>query len=337
MITMNSLIILSFWESLIELKEFYLWPILAGMLVGILAPLIGSVIVIRRLSFIADTLSHFSLAGITLGVLLAHVLANTVLSGVSPVFMGIVFSVTGTFFIEKLRGFYKNYKELSMPIVMSLGAALTGIFIALSNGTSSNMTNSLLFGSIFTVSLKDLIIVLIMAIGIIIFIVFYERKIISLCFDETFARVSGIRVKGLQLAITVILAIFISTTMQMFGVLLISALMIVPVAASILIGKSFKNTIVIACVFSELSIILGIYFSYVFSLPSGSLIVIINIIILLIVMGLNIIAKKQKKNKIEKENLNNYSITNTIETETSIIMSTKDPDKMIDDNNKNSN
>ena len=237
--TMNSLIILSFWESLIELKEFYLWPILAGMLVGILAPLIGSVIVIRRLSFIADTLSHFSLAGITLGVLLAHVLANTVFSGVSPVFMGIVFSVTGTFFIEKLRGFYKNYKELSMPIVMSLGAALTGIFIALSNGTSSNMTNSLLFGSILAVSLKDLIIVLIMAIGIIIFIVFYKRKIISLCFDETFARVSGIRVKGLQLTITVILAIFISTTMQMFGVLLISALMIVPVAASILIGKSF--------------------------------------------------------------------------------------------------
>lgn len=328
---MNSMLLLSFWQSLIELKEFYIWPILAGLLVGVLAPLIGSVIVIRRLSFIADTLSHFSLAGITFGVLLAQILANTVFSGISPVFMGIVFSVTGTFLIEKLRGFYKNYKELSMPIVMSLGAALTGIFIALSNGSSSNMTNSLLFGSIFTVSLKDLIIVSIMAIGIIIFIIFYERKIISLCFDETFARVSGVRVKGLQLTITVILAIFISTTMQMFGVLLIAALMIVPVAASILIGKSFKNTIVISCIFSELSILLGIYFSYVFGLPSGSLIVIINIIILILVMGFNYIAKMQKKNKIDKQNDYTSAITNTIETETSIIMSTKDTDQINED------
>ena len=303
---MNSMIILGFWQSIIELSEFYIWPILAGSIVGILAPLIGSVIVIRRLSFIADTLSHFSLAGIT------------------PVFVGIVFSVGGTFLIEKLRGFYKNYKELSMPIVMSLGAALTGIFIALSNGSSSNMTNSLLFGSIFSVTATDLIYVLLMALGIILFIIFYYKKIVCLCFDETFARVSGIKVKALQLSITVILAIFISTTMQMFGVLLISALMIVPVAASILIGKSFKNTIIIAAVFSEISILLGIYLSYVFELPSGSLIVILNILILVVVMIINNFTKIQKKTTLDKI-LETYNTTsnNVLETATSITVSTK--------------
>lgn len=320
---MNSFILLGFWQSIIELSEFYIWPILAGSIVGILAPLIGSVIVIRRLSFIADTLSHFSLAGITFGVLLAQILSNTIFKNLSPVFVGIVFSVGGTFLIEKLRGFYKNYKELSMPIVMSLGAALTGIFIALSNGTSSNMTNSLLFGSIFTVSSTDLIYILIMAVGIVLFIIFYYKKIVCLCFDETFARVSGIRVKTLQLSITVILAIFISTTMQMFGVLLISALMIVPVAASILIGKSFKKTVIIAAVFSEISILLGIYLSYVFELPSGSLIVIINIAILIVIMVLNSFTKKQKKTTIAKL-LENYTETpNTfIETPSCITVST---------------
>ena len=145
---MNSYLFLSFWQSLIEYKDIFVWPILASLLVGVLAPLIGSVIVIKRLSFIADTLSHFSLAGITFGVLLARILSETIFSGVSPVIMGIIFSVSGTFLIEKLRGFYKNYKELSMPIVMSFGAALTGIFIALSHGSSSSMTNSLLFGSL---------------------------------------------------------------------------------------------------------------------------------------------------------------------------------------------
>lgn len=320
---MSNLVILGFWQSIIELSEFYIWPILAGSIVGILAPLIGSVIVIRRLSFIADTLSHFSLAGITFGVLLAQILSNTIFKGISPVFVGIVFSVGGTFLIEKLRGFYKNYKELSMPIVMSLGAALTGIFIALSNGSSSNMTNSLLFGSIFTVSSTDLIYILIMAIGIILFIIFYYKKIVCLCFDETFARVSGIRVKTLQLSITVVLAVFISTTMQMFGVLLISALMIVPVAASILIGKSFKKTVIIAAIFSEISILLGIYLSYVFALPSGSLIVILNILILILVMGLNSLTKTQKKTNIAKL-LESYTQTSNtfIETPSCITVST---------------
>ena len=320
---MSSFIFLGFWQSIIELSEFYIWPILAGLIVGVLAPLIGSVIVIRRLSFIADTLSHFSLAGITFGVLLAQILSETVFKNISPVFVGIVFSVGGTFLIEKLRGFYKNYKELSMPIVMSLGAALTGIFIALSNGSSSNMTNSLLFGSIFTVSSVDLIYILVMAIGIILFIIFYYKKIVCLCFDETFARVSGIRVKTLQLSITVVLAIFISTTMQMFGVLLLSALMIVPVAASILIGKSFKKTVIIAAVFSEISIFSGIYLSYVFELPSGSLIVIINIIILIAVMILNSLTKTQKKTNIAKL-LETYTETSDtfIETPSCITVST---------------
>ena len=108
---MNSLYILGFWQSIADLTDFYIWPILAGLLVGVLAPLIGSVIIIRRLSFIADTLSHFSLAGTCLGVLLGQILSSTIFTELSPVIMGIIFSVAGTFIIEKLRGFYKNYKE----------------------------------------------------------------------------------------------------------------------------------------------------------------------------------------------------------------------------------
>ena len=112
--------------------------------------------------------------------------------------------------------------------------------------------------------------------------------------------------------------------MQMFGVLLISALMIVPVAASILIGKSFKNTIIIAAVFSEISILLGIYLSYVFELPSGSLIVILNILILVVVMIINNFTKIQKKTTLDKI-LETYNTTsnNVLETATSITVSTK--------------
>ena len=315
---MNSLYILGFWQSIADLTDFYIWPILAGLLVGALAPLIGSVIIIRRLSFIADTLSHFSLAGTCLGVLLGQILSSTIFTELSPVLMGIIFSVAGTFIIEKLRGFYKNYKELSMPIVMSLGAALTGIFIALSNGSSSNLTNTLLFGSIFTVAFEDFILILIIAIGILVFALIYYKKIISLCFDETFAKISGIKVKGLQLAITIILAIFISVSMQLVGVLLISSLMIVPIASSILIGKSFKNTCIIAVVFSEISIIFGIYLSFILELPSGSLIVILNILILIAIMVISRFRPHRKKEKQESTNDTIIFSDNIVETDTSI-------------------
>ena len=328
---MNSLYILGFWQSIADLTDFYIWPILAGLLVGVLAPLIGSVIIIRRLSFIADTLSHFSLAGTCLGVLLGQILSSTIFTELSPVLMGIIFSVAGTFIIEKLRGFYKNYKELSMPIVMSLGAALTGIFISLSNGSASAMAMTLLFGSIFTIDFYNFILILIMSIGIIIFIHIFYRKIVSLCFDETFARISGVKIKALQLGITIILAIFISITMQMIGVLLVSALMIVPVAASILIGKSFKNTCIISIVFSEFSILVGIYLSYILELPSGSLIVVINILILILILIYSKFSSKQKKDKkdslIIKSTPKNESKENIVETDTSIQMSTIDLDE----------
>lgn len=328
---MNSMLLLGFWQSIIELTDFFLWPILAGIVVGLLAPIIGSVIVIRRLSFIADTLSHFSLAGICLGVLLAQILSNTIFTELSPTLMGIVFSVGGTFLIEKIRSFYKNYKELSMPIVMSLGAALTGIFISLSNGSASAMAMTLLFGSIFTIDFYDFILILIMSIGIFMFIHIFYRKIVSLCFDETFARISGVKIKALQLGITIILAIFISITMQMIGVLLVSALMIVPVAASILIGKSFKNTCIISIVFSEFSILVGIYLSYILELPSGSLIVVINILILILILIYSKFSSKQKKEKkdslIIKSTPKNESKENIVETDTSIQMSTIDLDE----------
>ncbi len=330
MFNQNFLVFLGFFQDLIKYKNIYVYPIIVGVIIGCLAPLIGSVIVIRRLSFIADTLSHFSLAGVCFGVLLAHQLADTVFENtISPIALGIVFSVIGTLLIEKLRSFYKNYKELSMPIVMSFGAALSGIFIALSGDSSSNITSSLLFGSISIVELKDFIVILVMSLIIIIFIVIFYKKIITLCFDETFAKVSGINVKLLQLLITIILAVFISISMEIVGVLLISSLMIVPVASSILVGKSFKNTCIISVIFSEVSILLGIYFSYTLSVPTGSLIVIFNIVILLFIMIYrNLIKCFKKKNTKQLD----YSITidpNTINENVDEVTEINEEDKEI--------
>lgn len=276
--------LVSFFEAFLK-YDIIRYALYAGLLIGILAPLIGSVVVIRRLSFIADTLSHFSLAGVCFGVYLAKLISSITTSfSLDPTILGIIFSVIGTLLIEKLRGFYKNYKELSMPIVMSLGVALSGIFIAASGGSASNLTNSLLFGSLYTISVKDLIFMICFTIFVLIFILIYYQQVIVLCFDETYAKISGINVKGLQLFITIILALFISIFMEIIGVLLISALMIIPVASSILIGKSFKDSCFLSIIFSEISVVFGIIISYSLSLSAGSVIVLINIVILIVIM-----------------------------------------------------
>lgn len=298
-----TLTILNIFKELLEMPAFIRNAFFAGIAIGILAPLVGTVVVIRRLSLIADTLSHFSLAGVAIGVFMSKLPFFTSL-GFDPIIMGIAFSVVGTFLIEKLRGFYKNYKELSMPILMSLGVALSGMFIYLTPGISTNWTTGLLFGSIYSVDLKDIILILILSFFVLIFTILYYKKIVSLCFDEIYSRVSGINVKMIQLGITILLSLVISIFIDLVGVLLISSLMIIPVAAAILIGDSFKNTIVISIIFSEISIIFGFIISYNFKLPTGSTIVLFNLLILFIIML--IIRIRRVKYKNEDINKNDF-------------------------------
>lgn len=289
------MLLTNFFEALFT-YDFIFYALIAGILVGILAPMIGSVVVIRRLSFIADTISHFSLAGVCLGVILSRIIT---FNNVSPVLMGVVFSVLGTFLIEILRNFYKNYKEISMPIVMSLGLALSGLLINISPYINSQYTTSLLYGSIYSVSLSSLIIILFASALIIIFAAFFYKQILSLCFDETFAKISGLKVKLFQLAITIILSLVISLFLNVIGVLLISSLMILPIAAAILIGTSFLKTVLLSIGFSEFSVIFGFIISYHTDLSTGPIIIIINLLIYAVIILIKTIRKRYfKKEKL---------------------------------------
>ena len=281
------MILTSFFEALFK-YDFIFYALIAGILVGVLAPLIGSVVVIRRLSFIADTISHFSLAGVCLGVILSRVI---IFENISPVIMGVVFSVLGTLLIEILRNFYKNYKEISMPIVMSLGLALSGLLINISPYINSQYTTSLLYGSIYSVSLNNLVIILITSAAICIFAGLFYKQIITLCFDETYARISGLKVTILQLSITIILSLVISLFLNVIGVLLISSLMILPVAAAILIGTSFLKTVILSVTFSEVSVICGFIISYHTDLSTGPIIIMINLFIYLVIIVIKLIRK----------------------------------------------
>lgn len=282
---------LSFFSDLFQ-QDFMLRALIAGFLLGILAPLIGSIVVIRRLSFIADTLGHFSLVGIAMSLFLSTLGISIFFE--KPIYLGLLFSVFGGLLIELFRRYYKNYKEISMVIVISLGAALSAIFFSLSKKTGS--LYNYLFGSILTVTNYYIVLILITSIVVGLLFILFGKQILAVSFEEGTAKFLGINVGVFQIVFMIMLSIVVSVLLESAGVLLISSMMIIPVAAGMKVGWSYKSTLIISIVFSELSVFFGLWLAYSLTIPSGAAIVSINVIImLLIAMFKRISLKKQIK------------------------------------------
>ncbi|MDQ0269469.1 metal ABC transporter permease [Cytobacillus purgationiresistens] len=259
--------------------EFLQNAFLTGMIIGVVAPLLGVYIVVRRLSLIADALSHVTLAGIAASLLLEKKILG--LSGLNPIYLGMAFSVTGSLFIEKLRSVYKHYQELAIPIILSGGTGLSVIFISLADGFNTDLFGYL-FGSVSAVSRADLWLILIISIIIIATIIILYKELFLLSFDEEHAKASGIAARSVHFIFIVMVALVIAASMRIVGILLVSALMTLPVAASMRIAKGFKQTIFYSIVFGEVSVLGGLMLAYYLDLAPGGTIVLIAVLILII-------------------------------------------------------
>lgn len=271
--------------------DFLRYTFLTGLLIGIVAPLLGTFLVVRRLSLLADALSHVTLAGIAFGLFMEKQFVTLTLN---PIYSGMGFSVIGAVLIEKLRAIYKGYQELGIPIILSGGVGLSVIFISLANGFNTDLFNYL-FGSVSAVSKSDFLMILGISIFIIVMITLFYKELLTLSFDEEHATVSGIHASRIHFLFIVLTALVIAVSIQIVGVLLVSALMTLPVAAAMRIASSFKQLIVISIIFAETAVISGLISGYYFSIPPGGTIVVASIIILLIAISLNRLTKKFKK------------------------------------------
>ncbi|HEY4602141.1 MAG TPA: metal ABC transporter permease [Cerasibacillus sp.] len=258
--------------------DFLRHTFLTGLLVGIIAPLLGAFLVVRRLSLLADALSHVTLAGISFGLLLEKMM---LLPFLNPLYSGMAFSVIGAILIEKLRHIYKGYQEIGIPIILSGGVGLSVIFIALANGFNNDLFNYL-FGSVSAVSQQDFWTIVGMATLIIFVIRIFYKELLTLSFDEEHATVSGIHSKRIHFLFIVLTALVIAVSIRIVGVLLVSALMTLPVASAMRISHSFKQTVILSIVFAEIAVIVGLISGYYLSIPPGGTIVVVAIIILLV-------------------------------------------------------
>jgi zinc transport system permease protein len=258
--------------------EFLQNAFLTGILIGLVAPLLGVFIVVRRLSLIADALSHVTLAGIAASLLLEKSFVQ--FSGLNPLYLGMFFSVGGSLFIEKLRSVYKHYQELAIPIILSSGIGLGVIFISLANGFNTDLF-SYLFGSVTAVSRTDLWVILIISLFVLILVISLYKELFLLSFDEEYAKASGIAAKTIHFFFIVMVALVIAASMRIVGILLVSSLMTLPVAASIRIAKGFKQTIFMSIIFGEISVLGGLFTAYYLNLAPGGTIVMIAVLILI--------------------------------------------------------
>jgi zinc transport system permease protein len=240
----------------------------AGLIIGIIAPLIGIFLVLRRYSLIADTLSHVSLAGVAIGLLLK----------INPLLTAIVAAVASSLAIEKLRLSKRVYGESALSIFLSGSLALAIVLISLSNGFKGDLLNYL-FGSIVTVKQSDVLLIGGLGAVVIVLIAAFYKELVYTTFDEEAAKVSGIPTGFINLLLIILAALTIALAIPIVGVLLIAALIVIPVVTALLFQRSFLQTIFLAEAISIFSVIAGILFSFYLNLSTGGTIVLITILL----------------------------------------------------------
>lgn len=272
--------------------SFLQYAFIAAAVIGFTAPLIGSFIVVRRMSLIADALSHMTLAGISFSLFLGQYIL--LFSDLNPLYLGTLVSVLAALGLNWLRGKYVHFQELSIPIMMSAGMGISAIFISLSRGFSIDLS-TLLFGSISAVSQSDIWLILAVAgITLLVIVVFY-KQLLFLSFDEEQAKVSGLPSTMLHVLFMFVVALVIAVSMRIVGTLLVSSLITLPVAAALRFTNSFKQTILWSIVFGEIATIGGLVLAYELDVAPGGVIVLLAVMILAIVMLAERIGLARKK------------------------------------------
>ncbi|PID22957.1 metal ABC transporter permease [Sporosarcina sp. P3] len=261
--------------------EFLQNAVLSGLIIGLIAPMLGLFIVVRRMSMISDALSHVALAGIAGSLYLSQQVLF--FAALNPVYLGMGAAVVGSLLIERLRRVYKSFEELAIPIILSAGIGFGAIFISLAKGFGTDLVGYL-FGSVSAVSRQDLYIVILIAIIVIAFIYFLYKELFSLAFDPEYARVSGINERIIQAAFMMITALVIGASMRIVGILLVSSLMTLPVAAAIQVAKSYKGALVYSIIFGEIAVVIGLISAYYLDIAPGGTIVVTSVFILLLVL-----------------------------------------------------
>lgn len=244
--------------------------LLAGFFLSIMIPAIGVVMVNRKTSMIGDALSHSALAGVGLGLIL----------GFDPLIGMMVICVIAAFLIESIRKKFPQYGDMATAIIMSIGLGLASILSDFAPG--GNSLESYLFGSISSVSTRDLIFTGIMFVCVIFLSIKEYSGLLAIAIDPNTSRLSGVNVARVNRLFTFFSAITIAMAVKLVGALMVTSLIALPVATSLIVSKSYKTTLLVTIVLGIIYMFIGIGTSYYFDIKPGGAIILAALVGMLV-------------------------------------------------------
>ncbi len=247
--------------------EFMRYALLAALLVGLSAPLVGVFLVQRRMSLIGDGMGHVALAGVAVGLL----------TGTQPVLAALVAAVLAALAIELIRARGSTSADVALAVMFYGGIALGVVVIAKSSASSPANLTAYLFGALLTTSRTDVLVVAALAVTVVAVTLILRQRFFAVAGDEEFARASGLAVVRYNLILAVLTAVVVVVAMRIVGLLLISALMILPNATAQLLARSFRATMTYAVGIGVLCSVGGVLISYEAATPSGGTIVLLAV------------------------------------------------------------
>ncbi len=253
--------------------DFMLRALVAALVVGVTAPAVGVYLVQRRMSLMGDGIGHVALTGVALGFLL----------GTAPVLTAVVVASLGAIAIELIRERGKTSGDVALAMLFYGGIAGGVVLIGLAAGTSNVTLLTYLFGSLLTTTSTDLVVIGALAAAVLAVTVLLRPWLFAVCHDEEYAKVSGLPVRLLNLTLAVTAAVTVTVAMRVVGLLLVSALMVVPVATAQKLARGFGGTVLAAMAFGVVTALAGAVGSFYLDVASGAMIVVLAIAVFVVV------------------------------------------------------
>jgi len=246
---------------------------LVAILIGVMAPLIGTFLVHRQLALIGDALAHTAFAGVAVGLFVNAVLGT----GISPYLTAVVVAMLAALAIELISEVTDAYNDVSMAIVLSTGFALGAVLISVNAGGLAVGVNQYLFGNLATVSRENAVLLVGLFAVIVTVVAVTYKQLLYVTFDETAARVAGLNVAWYNRITAMLTAMVVVGAMQIMGVILVAAMLVVPVAGAAQLARGFREALLASIVLAEIAVLAGVTLSYRYEATAGGTIVLVAV------------------------------------------------------------
>jgi zinc transport system permease protein len=251
-------------------REYLQLALIAGVAVGACSPLIGAFLVQRRLSLMGDGLGHLAFAGVGLAVLV----------GTAPLWLAFIFAAIGALVVERIRVRSRESGDLALSLIFYSGLAAGSVLLGKSKGGTN--ASQYLFGALLTVSRSETLAVLLVGALIVTTLTLTGRAMFAVLLDEEASTVAGLPVRILNDVLMILTAVTVVAGMRTVGILLVSALMVLPVGAAKALTTSFRGLLLVASLLGASSAVLGLVFSRLFDLLPGGTIVLVTAVLFIV-------------------------------------------------------